>query len=153
MKVIISETQRKKLIEQNLISYTPERIDEFVAEANHMLKNIEPLVQGYYNKLLHVTIHWVFDNLDEFKHIIDKIEQNADRAESLATKYFDVVDTFDYMDYPSNVKQLDDIYTKLEQVQSDLKSIYDVYEAIYSSVEHFTQWNKNIVAGQQIMKI
>lgn len=153
MKVIISETQRKKLREQNLISYAPERIDDFVTEGNRMVEKYNPLVQSYYNKLLHVTIHWVFDNLEEFKQVMDGIEKNTDKAEELATKYFNVVDIYDFMNYPDNVKQLDGIYTKLEQIQADLKSIYDVYEAIYSSVEHFTQWNKDIVAGQQIMKI
>lgn len=136
MKIIVSENQYNKLIEQNLISYSPEKIDAFVLEGGKHLNNYLKLKNTYYNQLLHLTVGMVQDNLTEIKVMVEKINSEEKKAEELSNKYFDIVDLYDFMDYPPNVKKLEEIYQKLEEVQYDLGAIADVYEALFDSVKH-----------------
>ena len=97
----------------------------------------------YYNQMLSISIGEAFENINGLKSLMDKMKSDESAAENLSNKYYQIVDKYDYMDHPPNVKKLDDIYTNLENISYDLGGIKDIVEGIYDSIEHFIQWNQD----------
>lgn len=143
MKLKITEEQKKYLEEQQLMGYSPEKIDEFVVQGNKDLKFFQDAYQKFYNKMMGVSVHEAFENINELKTLLDNIKSAEVRSNDLATKYYNIVDKYDFLDYPQNVKELEDVYNKLENLSYDIGSVKDIVEAVYDSVEHFIKWNNS----------
>lgn len=143
MKMIITKEQRQHLAEQELLGYTPQRIDSFLQQGQKDLAFFQEQYQKFYSQMMGVSVHDAFEDMNGLKALLDTIKSAEVRLNKLATTYFDIVDKYDFMNLPPNVKELDKIYNELETLSYDIGSVKDIVEAVYDSVEHFIKWNKN----------
>jgi len=142
VKVLITNKQKKYLIEQELIGYTPEKIDGFVQQGLKEIEHFKKQYQMYYNQMLSISIGDAFENINGLKSLLDKMKSEESASDKLSNKYYQIIEHYDHTDYPSNVEQLENIYTDLEYLSLDFRNINDIVEGIYDSIEHFINWNQ-----------
>ena len=145
MKILISETQLKNVIEQKLIGYTPEKIDGFVIEGNNVIKKFKNTFLKYFSQLQSLNVGWVFKNLKDFKGVLDDMQRDIDILEKVSLKYYSVIEIYEIGDYPENVKKLSKIYDTIESIVYEIQSVRDIYVAIHDSIEHYSEWNKHSI--------
>ncbi len=135
MKIKLSEEQLRKLVE-NKISYTPEKIDEFNQQAMKVLENAQQTRNKYYNSVVTLTIGEVMQERGAYEKMIKEIADQHTRFNDQHTKYFNVVEMYDFMDMPNNVKQLEKINDKIEKYSEDLYYIGNALEDIINAVNY-----------------
>jgi hypothetical protein len=135
MKIKLSEEQLRKLVEQKL-SYTPEKIDEFNQQAMKVLENAQNTRNKYYNTIVNLTISEVMQDKGSYEKMHKTIEEEHERYNKHYGRYFDIVEMYDFLDMPNNVKQLEKINDKIYKYSEDLNSIADALRDIIYAVEY-----------------
>lgn len=144
MKIVIDENQYKKLTEQNIIGYTPERIDAFIQEGLEHIQKFTKVYNKYYHDLYLVKVGDVFQNLEQYKILIDKMEKHIDYLENLSNKYYRIIDMYEIGEYPENVTKLEDVYNDIDNLKEEIDDIKDIYQALYDAIEHYIKWDSKI---------
>lgn len=135
MKIKLSEEQLKKLVEQK-ISYTPEKIDAFNEQAMKVLENVQNVRNKYYNGVVTLTISEAIQDKGTYERMIKEISELHTKFNDQHTKYFNVVEMYDFLDMPNNVKQLEKINDKIEKYSEDLYYIGNALEDIINAVNY-----------------
>jgi hypothetical protein len=135
MKIKLSEEQLRKLVEQK-ISYTPEKIDEFVEHAMKVLENVQQIRNKYYNNVVTLTISEVMQEKNVHQKMVKEISEQHTRFNEQHTKFFNIVEMYDFLDMPNNVKQLEKINDKIEKYSEDMYYIGNALEDIINAVEY-----------------
>ena len=135
MKIKLSEEQLRKLVEQK-ISYTPEKIDAFNEQAMKVLEGAQQIRNKYFNQVVTLTISEVMQEKTTYQKMVKEIEEAHDRYNEQHTKFFNVVEMYDFLDMPNNVKQLEKINDKIEKYSEDLHYIGNALEDIINAVEY-----------------
>jgi hypothetical protein len=135
MKIKLSEEQLRKLVEQK-ISYTPEKIDAFNEQAMKVLESAQQTRNKYYNNVVTLTISEVMQDKSMFEKMIKEIADQHTKFNDQHTKYFNIVEMYDFMDMPNNVKQLEKINDKIEKYSEDLYYIGNGLEDIINAVNY-----------------
>ena len=135
MKIKLSEEQLRKLVEQK-ISYTPEKIDTFNEQAMKVLENVQQTRNKYYNNVVTLTISDVIQEKGSYQNMRKEIGEMYSKFNEHHTKYFNIVDMYDFLDMPNNVKHLEKINDKIEKYTEDLYYIGNALEDIINAVEY-----------------
>jgi hypothetical protein len=135
MKIKLSEQQLRKLVE-NKISYLPEKIDEFVQQAMKVLENVQQTRNKHYNNIVTLTISEVMQEKSSYQKMALAIADEHTKFNEQHTKYFNIVDMYDFMDMPNNVKQLEKINDKIEKYSEDIYYIGNALEEIINAVDY-----------------
>lgn len=141
MKIKLSEQQLKKLVEQK-ISYTPEKIDQFNEQAMKVLENVQQVRNKHYNYVVTLTISEVMQEKSAHQKMASTIADEHTRFNELHTKYFNIVEMYDFMDMPNNVKQLEKINDKIEKYSEDIHYIGNALEDIINAVDYIERAEK-----------
>lgn len=142
MRYIVTEQQLEDYKNQARIQYTPEKIDEFVSDANKCAMYLKKMYEQYYNQMLAFTIGDIMDNPEPIKQILDRLEKEKIYVDKLSTKYYNAIEMYQVGEYPDNVMQLDKLYDVIDHLQSDIDNVKDIYQSVYDSVTHFREWNQ-----------
>ena len=133
-KIILTETQlfklSKSLKEQDsndefTIDYTPEKIDEFVKEAESVLDSVEKVFNMTKQKLVDVNIGSVVESSDEMKKLHEHLEKFHKNVESKNTKFYNIIEMYEIGEYPDNVKRLDELFSKIDHRNLDIYYLKD----------------------------
>jgi hypothetical protein len=135
--------KKKKLHEADKLQYTSERIDQFIPEAQNTYDKLMRIAQSFVGKIGDITIQDILANPNQIDDLLKKSTEAAKIASTAHEKYFDIVDAFDYMDSPKNVKTLDKIVTDLDYIQMDLKDIRDVVNSLKEAADYFAKLTIN----------
>jgi hypothetical protein len=117
------------------ISYTPEKIDEFITSAEKEKLAAENIFRMIRSKIYDVSIQNVIESPDEIDSLLDKVKQTRLSLNSKAQKYYKVVEMYDVADYPDNIAKLDDLVTKMDNLNDDFYLLEDTLDNIISVVD------------------
>jgi len=117
------------------IQYTPEKIDEFVKQAEKELEEVKRVFRALKANIETLSIDEERSNPGRANQLKDKASQGQAYAEKLTTKYRDIVDVYDFLDAPKNVKKLekladqfDNYYVDFDQLDSAASAFSEVVE-------------------------
>ena len=137
MRIILTEEQLTIIKEQVNMRYTPERIDQYVQEADNVLKSGMEILRKYYHNVMSTTIGEISDHFNEVKELVNKLKKTKDSLSEKSEFYFGIVRMYDDDDdYPDNIKRLDDISTEIDYLQMDIDEIKDAFDCLASSAEY-----------------
>jgi hypothetical protein len=117
------------------ISYTPEKIDEFVTSAEKEKSAAINVFRTIRSKTYDISIQNAIESPDELNYLLDKIKQTRSFLNTKAQKYYNVVEMYDVADYPDNISKLDDLVTDLDNINNDLSLLEDTLNSIAEAVE------------------
>lgn len=138
MKIQISEEQLKKLVEQK-ISYLPEKIDEFVQQAMQVLEKAQVAKNKHFNFVTSLNLGEVMENRAKYAKMASEINEEHNAFEAKYNKFFDIVDMYDFMDMPNNVKQLEKINDKLYDFSQDVYQLSSALEEMVSAADYLNR--------------
>lgn len=132
MKIQISEEQLKRLVEEN-VSYTPEKIDALIQEAMKLLEEVQQARNTHMTNVIHTTIAEVMLDKESYQKEVLKIEADHKMFNVGYEKYYNIIETFDWMDQPDNVKKLEKINEKIYKYNEDIYQTGNALEEIISA--------------------
>ena len=139
-KFIISESQLKFIVEN--ISYQPEKIDEFVIEANSNLDKIRNTFNSYLTTITNLTINDINENIDKNNELLLKMKSFEEGISKIHDKYYNIVDLYDFLDSPTNVSQLEKITTNIDELYFSFGKLCEAHENLIDSSKRLLEFNK-----------
>jgi hypothetical protein len=138
-KLILSESQMvrlsKTLKEQESdegfkISYEPEKIDEFVKDAENVLSSTEKVLNLSIQKILSINMQELIQSPDEMKQLLDYLENFHKNVDKKFGKFYDIVEMYEIGEYPDNIRQLDALASKIDNKNLDIYYLKDALRNI-----------------------
>lgn len=144
MKIIFKKSQVNKIIsEQVNISYTPEKIDMYVQEALKDATESERVFNVYLMKINDLTVSYITENEEEMRKFLELIENTSKMVEKKHSRFYDIVDLYDFMDMPDNVKQLEKITEKLDNLYYDFERLSSSLDSLIEGVTKLREFYHN----------
>ena len=149
-KIIVTESQLKMIEEEEgKLNYTPEKIDEFITEASAHLEKGKQMFESTHNALMSLAIGEIVDDIERYRKNLENMENQQKFYEAKFEKYYDIVEMYDFMDLPDNVKQLERINNGLDSLQMDIYKLNNAFEEILDSAEKLKELNEELNNGRQ----
>jgi hypothetical protein len=121
------------------ILYTPEKIDEFIGVAEKVIQNGKNLFFKYKDMIISINIFDVVEDIEKYKTLHSKISNDRDILEKAYNKFYDIVEMYDSIDRPDNVKKLDDLASDIDHLSLD---VYYLMGALENVIEAGEDLNK-----------
>lgn len=128
------------MIKEANISYTPEKIDEFIVEASKEVETAKAIFETSLDRVKGTTIGDVVDNLSAAEVFADKLTKAYNAVNSKHTKYFNIIDMYDVTDMPENVRELEKLVDLLSNYTSDILNLEDAFNKVVSAAETLTNF-------------
>lgn len=129
MKILISEKQRK-LLAENQLHYTDEKLQEFFQKGLQYLAKIIQVKNQYANQVVLTSINDIIENEEKYTELLKNIKEYIERVDNIYEKLYNVTEMYDFMDRPQIVSRLEyDVVNKIEDVKYRLENIFDVLES------------------------
>ncbi len=141
-KIIITEAQLR-MLENDGWSYSPEKIDAFVIEAEKELVEAKKVLSGAHNAITVMSIGEIMDDIARYESFVADVEKYQKHYEKVFEKYYDIVEMYDWMDRPDNVANLERIDQQIDTIQNDLYRVYNSMEEIVDNVKKIKEININ----------
>jgi heterodisulfide reductase subunit B len=142
MKITITEEQYQKLLEADL-SYTPEKIKEFIDEAQTYLNNARMLKDKYYMNVTTLTISEVMEAEVTYQKLSEKMNSDHVQIESKYNRYYEIIEMYDFMNRPENVNYFEKINDKIYDIAQDIYHLSQALEEIVESIKYIRRADKN----------
>jgi heterodisulfide reductase subunit B len=142
MKITITEEQYQKLLEADL-SYTPEKIDEFIRQAMKALDESETAKNKYHMDIMTLTIEEVFNNKEGYEKLAEKINTHHEEVEKHYNKFYKIVEMYDFLNLPDNVRKLEKINERIYDTAQHIYHLSNALEEIVSAVEYLNRIDEN----------
>jgi hypothetical protein len=125
------------------ISYQPEKIDEFIVEVKKDIEMGRSLLSNYTSLVVNASLISVFEDMDQMKAATDKMRESEKYLSKKFDKFYDITQLYDYMDFPDNVKELDDVSGELDKLAMSISDLYYGLEDLIELVDKLSENNKN----------
>lgn len=115
------------LLEQ--IEYTPEKIDEFVADASKTLDTGKKVFDIFLSRIGDLSIMNIIESPEEANQSLQKIQETKKVIKNKFEKYFDITDAYGYdelEDRPDNIEKLERLASELDSLVFDYDPLIDV---------------------------
>ena len=115
------------------LSYTPEKVDEFLKLASKDLATGKRLVDSYAAEILDMSISSVVANPEEASKLLAKIKEIEKAIDKQHGRYYNVVDVYDVFEAPDNVKKLEKAVNELDEVHYSIGRVADALGELISA--------------------
>ena len=119
-------------------TYTPEKIDEFVANAKKDVEAAKSLFTLAYEKILDINMGDAINSPESIKALSDKVKQIKSSIKKKTDTYYDVINMYETGEYPDNVSELDRVNDTLDSLGDDMSKLYYALEDILMAVSELT---------------
>ena len=119
-------------------TYTPEKIDEFVASAKKDVEAAKSLFTLAYEKILDINMGDAINSPESIKALSDKVKQIKSSIKKKTDTYYDIVNMYETGEYPDNVSELDRVNDTLDSLGDDISKLYYALEDILMAVSELT---------------
>ena len=119
-------------------TYTPEKIDEFVASAKKDVEAAKSLFTLTYEKILDINMGDAINSPESIKALSDKVKQIKSSIKKKTDTYYDVINMYETGEYPDNVSELDRVNDTLDSLGDDISKLYYALEDILMAVSELT---------------
>lgn len=122
------------------ISYTPEKIDEFIEQITKDIASAKNIFTTALNKTKEMSLNNIIEDPSSAEDFLEKLKEINEAINKKHTKYFDIVELYDFMDSPKNVKQLEYLVDELDHYYYDISKIETVLEEIIYAASKLTDF-------------
>lgn len=119
-------------------TYTPEKIDEFVASAKKDVEAAKSLFTLAYEKVLDINMGDAVNSPEPIKALSDKVKQIKSSIKKKTDTYYDAVKMYTTGEYPDNVRELDNLNDTLDSLGDDMSKLYYALEDILMAISGLT---------------
>ncbi len=140
MKYIFTEQQLSDF--KAKMQYTPEKIDEFVVDAQKCAEYLKKIYEKYYADMLALSIGDVMENSEPLRLSLEKLAKEKTYVDKLSTKWYNAIEMYTVGEYPDNVTKLDKLYDIIDHLQTDIDNLASIFQSVYDSVTHFKEGNQ-----------
>jgi hypothetical protein len=119
-------------------TYTPEKIDEFVANAKKDVEAAKSLFTLAYEKIIDINIGDAVNSPESIKALADKVKQIKSSIKKKTDTYYDAINMYETGEYPDNVSELDRVNDTLDGLEGDMSKLYYALEEILMAVSELT---------------
>lgn len=129
------------LLEQ--IEYTPEKIDEFVADASKTLDTGKKVFDLFLNKIGDLSIMNIIESPEEANQSLQKMQEIKKVIQNKFEKYFDIAEAHGYdelEDRPDNIEKLERLASELESLIFDYDPLVDVLPEMIDAARRLKQF-------------
>ena len=143
-KVILTETQFNKLVEQTIfhdLSELPSHIETITKEINEGKKAMGKLITF----LKTINIGNILEEPVKYTKIVEDCGKLAKVYNTKFNKYWDIRDSYEQQEYASDngysdeFNQFDHLVSDIDNLQTDLDNLHDMYNDI---IEPFIEYGK-----------
>lgn len=139
MRLRITERQYK-VLESN-VSYTPEKIDEFVAQATKDLTDAQAFFRRNIRIIASISIFEVAEKMPKYEQKYKELMRQTDFMRKRSSEYSRILDMY-RDEFPPNVSKLDAISAEYDNLQFDLGKIGDILESLMESTRRLVTFLK-----------
>lgn len=129
-----------KILAEANISYTPEKIDEFIVTATKTLSTGKKLFDSYVFEIVDMSISSILSDPGGANQLLNKIRGVEQSLSKQHAMYFDIVDTFDVNNMPRNVRTLEKLTDEIDTVYFDMGKIADALEYLIDAADKFKEF-------------
>ena len=126
------------------IGYTSEKVDESIIEAEKYIAMGLDLLDKYGKLILNSSLQDVYDDLPLFTKKYSDLNRDKETIYKKFNYYYDIANSFEYGEWPDNVKTLDGLVTKLDDLVESLSEIIEIYDEYTTRVERLARNNKDL---------
>lgn len=119
-------------------TYTPEKIDEFVASAKKDVEAAKSLFTLAYEKILDINMGDAINSPESIKALSDKVKQIKSSIKKKTDTYYEAINMYETGEYPDNVSELDRVNDTLDSLGDDISKLYYALEDILMAVSELT---------------
>lgn len=123
------------------IEYSPEKIDQFIIDAEKTVNMSKAVIQKYGGMIMNLTMNDVLDDINGAKAGLEKLKSSKKHIEDQFNKFYDIVEMYDYMDLPDNVERLRDLNDLLDKAVMPLGELEDVFDALIDAAERVERYD------------
>jgi uncharacterized protein (UPF0305 family) len=128
-------------IQQPEVGYSSKKIEEFIGIAEKAIQNGKSLFTKYKNLILNITILDVVNNTEKYKELLSDMEFDNDKLHEVYDRFYRVVEKYDTINRPNNVKKLEDLSNDIDDIMGD---IYYLTNALENVIKAGEDLNKQI---------
>jgi hypothetical protein len=122
-------------IKPSEIGYSSKKIEEFTETAKKTLQNGISAFTKYKNLILNISLLDVVNNTEKYKTLLSDMDSDHDTIHTVFDKLFDVVDKYDILDMPDNIKKLENLVNNLDNLTLDIYYLMNALENIIEAGE------------------
>ena len=122
-------------IQQPEVGYSPKKIEEFIGIAEKAIQNGKSLFAKYINLILNITIPDVVNNTEKYKELHADIILDYDKLHEIYDRFYRVVEKYDTINRPNNVKKLEDLSNDIDDIMGDIYYLTNALENVIKAGE------------------
>jgi molecular chaperone GrpE (heat shock protein) len=130
-------------IKPSEIGYSLKKIEEFTETAKKTLQNGISAFTKYKNLILNISLLDVVNNIEKYKILLSDMNSDHDTIHAIFDKLFDVVDKYDILDMPDNIRKLDDLVDNINDLTLDIYYLMNALENIIEAGEDLNKQYSN----------
>lgn len=119
-----------------------DKIDRSVTTATKDVADLTKIFTAFKSKVENLSIASMLSNPSEAESLYEKVKTAKNYAKQKYEYYFDIVEPYDFMDMPKNVKQLDKLVQKLNYLQDNLGYIMYAMDGLVEAAKDFNRFNQ-----------
>jgi hypothetical protein len=122
-------------IQQPEVGYSSKKIEEFIGIAEKAIQNGKSLFTKYKNLILNITILDVVNNTEKYKELLSDMEFDNDKLHEVYDRFYRVVEKYDTINRPNNVKKLEDLSNDIDDIMGDIYYLTNALENVIKAGE------------------
>jgi hypothetical protein len=132
------------------ISYETSKIDEFIVEAKKDIQMGTGLIEKFGSVVVNSSLASIFENLEKMKFALQKMDESRKYLENKFNKFYNIVEMYEFDEYPDNVKELDNLSSQLDDQSMTVYKLSDTLEELIEMVEKMSEYNEQLFKTQTI---
>lgn len=128
------------MIKEANISYTPDKIDDFINQINADIEIAKNIFDTSLNKVKQINVGEILDNIDAAENYLIKIQTAGEMIRKKHEKYYNIVDMYGIEDLPSNVRTLEKLTETLDNYYFDLMKVEDTLSDVIEAAQKLTNF-------------
>lgn len=121
------------------ITYTPDMIDEFTITSKKELEDIRKIYNVLKNSIMSITIDDILSDNSTIQSLLEKSKSLKNILDKKHSKYFNIIEPFDFLDAPENVKSLEKNVNELDELLINMYDIIDIFSSFDSIKKSFSR--------------
>ena len=139
-KTIVGKVGSRKKLHEADIQYTPEKIEEFTVKARKDVEDLKKIFTSFRGKVENLTIGEMAENPEAVANWQEKLKQASKYASDKYDYYYNIVESYSYLNMPANVKELDALTDKLSNLEQNLKYVKYAMENMADAAKDFSRF-------------
>ena len=111
-------------------TYSDSYIDTFTKKVSDIFNKNKEIFTKYYNTIYGISMGDILESQSKYESLLENIESIETLLTNTVNKCASITERYDYLDYPPNVKQLDDLSNKLDNLSLDYHTLKNALESI-----------------------